>query len=271
MKICPKCQAVFADDTLRFCLECGNVLAGNAPDAQKAKRDSGKLIAVVFSGFALLVLVVGGLGVHFFSRQTEREAAIVSDQTNENQTNAASNSLNDLVNRRQTAAVERLDNNNRIAAPGNPSNSKTSSVRQTIASASSVRLQYNNNFYFPNLAFDKNPATAWCEVADENGAGEWLQSDFGAQVALKEIKIMPGYFKNPDVWRKNNRAAAVSLKFSDGTMRENIRLADKMETQTISVGNVLTSSVRIIVDEVYAGSADDKDTLISEISFVTEP
>ena len=275
MKICPNCHAVFADDTLRFCLQCGNVLADQALNAQLNQGGSGKLIAVVLSCFAVLVLIVGGLGGYFFSRQTERETNGVLENTNQTNETAATGSLNDLVNRRQTAAVERLDNKNQVVAADNPGKSKTpnqvQTTAQTIASASSVRLPDDNNFYFPNFAFDKNPATAWCEGADGAGKGEWLQFDFGAPVSLKEIKIMPGYFKNADAWRKNNRAAAVALKFSDGTTRANIRLADKMETQTISVGSVLTNSVKITVDEVYTGSADDKDTLISEISFVTEP
>lgn len=273
MKVCPNCQTVFADDTLRFCLECGNVLADQAPDAQSVNRTGGKLIAVVFSGFALLVLMVGGLGVYYFSRQTERETTDVSAQDNKNQNDemAANEVSDDSANRRQVAAVERLDNKNAVVAVGNSSNSKMPNVRQTITAASSVRQPDDKNFYFPNFAFDKNPATAWCEGADGAGKGEWLQFDFGAPVSLEAIEIMPGYFKNSDVWRKNNRAAVVTLEFSDGTTRENVRLADKMETQTISVGNVLTSSVKIIIDEVYIGSADDQDTLISEISFVTEP
>lgn len=269
MKVCSNCQSVFKDDSLQFCLQCGSVL--NAQTA--ATSGSGKIVAAILSGFALLALTVGGLGVYFFSRQEQRREQPQNASLSETLVNAGQSAGNSNANRRareQTASVERLDNKNAAVSIANSSKTNQPDKLQVVASASSVRQPDDGNFYFPNFAFDNNPATAWCEGVGGAGANSWLQFDFGREVQLKAIKIMPGYFKNVEVWRKNNRVAAVTLRFSDGTTRD-FRFDDRMEAQTIAVGNVPTSSVRITINEVYAGSADGDDTLISEVSFVAEP
>jgi len=44
-----------------------------------------------------------------------------------------------------------------------------------------------------------------------------------------------------------------------------------MQTQTLDVGRTRTNSVKIKIEDYFAGASDSEDTLISDVSFVTEP
>ena len=275
MRICPNCQTRTDDDAQAFCLNCGARLPsphdepqtriGASNAAASRSSNSNRLIAAILSGFALFAVTIGGLGAWYFSRQEERAA-------NKSDNRRIVNANNDsAVNSGEAKSPVEVINNRKI---NNANNSKISNSNQTatqiIASASSVRKPEKGNYYFPNFAFDNNPATAWCEGVKGAGIGEWLQFNFAQTVALKAIKIMPGYFKNQESWAKNNRVANVEIAFSNNTIRS-FTLADAMTQQTLDVGGVQTNSVKITIKNIYSGTSDSEDTLISEVSFVTEP
>ena len=135
-----------------------------------------------------------------------------------------------------------------------------------IASASSTRASYKDIYYRPGNMLDRDMTTAWVEGVEGRGTGEWVRFDFGREVNLRSMFIAPGYFKDAQIWLKNNRVAAATLYFSDGHSRA-FRFPDRMEGQTLQLGSVKTSWVRLSIDEVYAGMRDAEDTAISEISF----
>jgi hypothetical protein len=136
-------------------------------------------------------------------------------------------------------------------------------------SASSTRNPEKGNFYNPELAFDGNSRTAWAEGAKGAGIGQWIVFVFFLEVRLKEIIIEPGYFKTPELWRKNNRLAEIILTFSDRS-KQSYGFKDLMKEQKFDVGNVKTESVMITIRDIYPGQTDSKDTLISEVRFVVE-
>jgi hypothetical protein len=276
MKLCPVCQAQYQDDSLKFCLQDGAVLAQplNEPETVIAKqqngfnlpvpvrRSSAPIVAAILGGFVLLAAVVGGLGWLLFNPDSEGQTRKVeqpavnrndANQTNSRQTNA------------QIPSVEKLETNKNSAS----NVAQRPLPLQISASSSSIRRPNKGNFYFPNFAFDGNPETAWCEGVKGAGAGEWLQFDFGREVTLKQIKIQPGYFKNAESWAKNNRVAVVTLEFSDGTTRRNLSLNDAMQTQTLDVGATRTNSVKIKIEDYFPGASDSEDTLVSDVSFIT--
>ena len=269
MKFCPNCQTPYDDASLKFCLQCGTPLP-NQTDSEK-KGGNALIIAAILGGFLLLALAVGGIGVYVFSR-SDRKTPF--DQAN---SQIKENNANERVSvqSNQRPSVEQLGNKSTF--PANSANSVALSNNSVshgspriVASASSVRRPDGGNFYFPNFAFDNNPATAWCEGVRGAGIGEWLQFNFDRETTLKQIKIEPGYFKNDEVWQKNNRVAKISVKFSDETTKE-FSLADERKTQTLDVGRTRTSWVKITIEDYFAGASDSADTLISEVSFVTEP
>jgi len=132
------------------------------------------------------------------------------------------------------------------------------------ASASSVRLAVQANTYYASNAIDGKRTTAWIEGADGAGLGEWIRFDFDREIVLHRILWQPGYFKSPQIWAENNRLAAVTAYFSDGSSRE-LTFADRMESQKVDVGSVRTRWVRFVIKNVYYGS--DPDTALSEVAF----
>ena len=136
--------------------------------------------------------------------------------------------------------------------------------------ASSTRSPDGSTTYDPRNVVDGSPATAWDEGVKGPGVGEWIRCDFDRQVKLLSMRIAPGYFKNAQLWAHNNRLAAATLYFSDGSSRH-LSLSDRMAEQSFEVGGVRTSWVRMTIDAVFAGSIDSEDTPISEIAFNWEP
>lgn len=149
------------------------------------------------------------------------------------------------------------------ATAADPLGNSPSGVRIT-ATASSVRAPISIASYQADNAVDGRLNTAWIEGADGPGIGQWIRFDFDREVDLRGFTIAPGYFKSPEIWVQNNRLAAVSLQFADGTVQR-YRFPDRMEQQEIKLGPTRTSSVKIIIEEVYFGK--DPDTAISEVSF----
>lgn len=268
MKVCPNCQAPFTDNSLKFCLQCGTPLQNDLSSSKSA--GNGAIIAAILGGFLLLSVVVGLLGVYIFSRENNNQPPVTTELGKNS--NVVANDLPKSSPQNNQPSVEQINDNKRNPSfpTMTPNASPNNSAPRIVVSSSSVRKSDEGNFYFPNFAFDNNPSSAWCEGAKGAGVGEWLQFNFDRDVMLKQIKIQPGYFKNEKSWVKNNRLAEAALLFSDGTTR-NVRLEDKMQTQTIDVGRVRTNWVKIKISDYFAGSADSEDTLISEVSFVTEP
>ncbi|MGA9994560.1 MAG: hypothetical protein WBP93_04050 [Pyrinomonadaceae bacterium] len=117
---------------------------------------------------------------------------------------------------------------------------------------------------------DGSLLTAWDEGVSGPGIGQWIRCDFAREVKLLRIRIAPGYFKSPQLWTHNNRLAAATFYFSDGSTRR-FNFQDRMEEQRLDVGGVRTRWVRMAIDNFYAGSTDSEDTPISELAFEWEP
>lgn len=269
MKICPTCQTTYADDSNAFCLNDGTTLVDpqNLRQTPPQTKSSLPLILAILAGFAIFAVIIGAVGLYLFTRgggKTEEPKSNANSTSAENQNKTTA----DINGNRGLSSVQIETNRaSNIKAQTSP---VVNAPPRIVAAASSVRRQDRGNFYFPNFAFDNNPTTAWCEGASGEGVGEWLNFEFDRTVNLRQIKIQPGYFKTPAIWRDNNRVAEVLIEFSDGTSRT-ASFPDQMQTQTIDVGQKQTRWVRITIEDVYPGAHDSEDTLISEVSFVTEP
>ncbi len=135
--------------------------------------------------------------------------------------------------------------------------------------ASSTRKPDKGNFYDPQLAFDGNSRTGWCEGAKSAGVGQWIVFDFKEEVVLNEIIIQPGYFKTQKIWNDNNRLSSAVFTFSDKS-KQTFSFPNEMTEQKLNIGGVKTKSVMIGIKGIYKGQADAQDTLISEVKFVVE-
>lgn len=273
MKVCPVCRTTYADDSNVFCLNDGTTLVDEQSfrqlQTQPRAKSSLPLVLAILAGFMIFAVIVGAVGLYLFTRgaggnRNEEQKSISNNSAradNQSKTGAS-------VNANRALPPVQIETNR--AANAKAHSSPAASLPAVITSASSVRRADKGNFYFPTFAFDKNPSTAWCEGGAGAGIGEWIDFQFNGEVRLRQINIQPGYFKSQQSWRDNNRVAAATIEFSDGSS-QNADFADRMEMQTVSVGQKQTRWVRITIEDVHRGGFDAEDTLISEVSFVTEP
>ena len=168
--------------------------------------------------------------------------------------------------------VNQQKNERQVNENSQTASAPNSTPLKITASASSVRLAVQSNTYYAANAIDGQRTTAWIEGVNGPGLGEWIRFDFDREITLHRIIVQPGYFKSPQIWTQNNRLAAMTASFSDGTSRE-LTFEDRMESQRIDVGTVRTKWVRLVIKSVYYGTnpGPTDDTALSEVAFEWEP
>ena len=208
---------------------------------------------------AVILLVGGVLGVAYLFRQGRQNqtSALTPNTTNNNLKESAPSPKQDNS---ATKGSEKATSADVLNTKGSP--------LQIKVTASSVRYSVQSNTYDPANTIDGSQNTAWIEGKDGPGWGEWVRYDFDREINLHRILILPGYFKSPDIWARNNRISAAAFYFSDGTKRV-IDFPDRMERQKVDVGSIKTRWVRIELEDFYLGK--DPDTPISEVAFEWEP
>lgn len=139
-------------------------------------------------------------------------------------------------------------------APAGPSVEASS----TLIDTSALKFDYS-----PGQVTDKDFSTAWIEAERDAGIDEFIQVNFGEEKEVERLGIVPGYGRDEDIYKENNRVKKLVLEFSDGSSVER-ELEDKYAMHMIDFDRRKTSSVKIIIKEVYSGSKYN-DTAISEI------
>ena len=142
-----------------------------------------------------------------------------------------------------------------------------------VVASSSLPAQGGNRYDASQLD-DGSARTAWVEGADGPGIGEALtfrlvgdpDHDVGA-VAFSGFRVVNGYAKSEDVWRKNGRVRTVVV-LVNGRSVGRAELADTMGLQWVALAGspqvVAGDVVTLVVAAVYPGERYD-DTAISEI------
>ncbi len=300
MKLCPKCQTKYTDDSLNYCLQDGKTLDTIIED---------KTLVLDADSFADELTISENVSDQDFTNETEVfprsetkrssdenrsvETVMSSEKKGETQISEehpaklntgigflAGFGIAGLLVGILGAGIYFVGNFSMFGSGslGANTNANSQTVEKTKVlsdspdvkvSASSIRKADLGNVYTPEMAFDGNPRTAWCEGVKGEGKKQWIAFDFAKEEKLKAIVIQPGYFKTPAIWRKNNRLASVIVEFSDNSKRD-FNFADVMKEQTLEAGGIKTKSVFIVVKDIFPGESDSKDTLISEVSFIVE-
>jgi hypothetical protein len=233
------------------------------------QKTSSPMLIVGVTAIIILLLALVGIGAALLFRGTsEKPATEERGATNQN-AQADSSPGKETSNSNAGANA----NNQGTASNSNANTSDgpaTNAPLRINASASSTRVPMKAFTYDAALALDKNLQTAWIEGVPGPGPGEWIRCDFEREVKLTSVHLTPGYFKNASIWKQNNRLAAATLYFSDGTSRR-YTFPDLMQERLLDTGGVRTKFVRLVIDDIYPGSVDSEDTAISEISFDWEP
>jgi len=297
VKRCPKCNRRYDDDSLRFCLEDGSSLSASTRDSepppteilpprvaptlkssgptvpsylsgsdvqsdQREARASNPVLTAGVIAIVLLLLALVGIAAYFVLRHTNlNESAEARRGSSPTVREGVTPSANNQTGQSSSEPVRGADE---ISS----SNTQTSTPLRITASASSVRLAVQSNTYYAANAIDGKRSTAWIEGVDGAGIGEWIRFDFDREIVIHRILFQPGYFKSPQIWAENNRLAAVTAYFSDGSSHD-ISFEDRMESQKFDVGAKRTKWVRFVIKSVYYGT--DPDTALSEVAFEWEP
>lgn len=132
--------------------------------------------------------------------------------------------------------------------------------------ASSTLAADGDGNYDPRNAVDGLNDSMWCEgdkVSD--GAGSWLDLDFGAKTTVSSVTFINGIGSSLPVWMKANRAATATLTFNDGTT-EALVLKNSMMPQTLSFPAHTASRVKVTFNTVVKGK-EYNDLCMSEVRF----
>jgi F5/8 type C domain len=127
-------------------------------------------------------------------------------------------------------------------------------------------LEQGGKEYPPDALVDGNPSTAWAEGANGPGIGEHVDFTFVSTRKVRELRIVPGYALQPDLFAKYNRPKTLRIDYSDKTS-QTVQLADDPTVQRFPA-NANAKSARITIVDVYRGTSGD-DTFISEVEFGT--
>lgn len=163
-------------------------------------------------------------------------------------------------------------------APTVTASGSTTEVRITPVSISasgeapaSKDASGNTVTYAAKNIFDGDPSTAWRIAGD--GVGATLTLDFGREVEITGLEILPGYAKidqanNINRFIQNRRIKRVQI--SAGVLQQEASLQDRPELQRIDLdGKVVRAQILIItiLETSPAGTNDPRDfTPISEIA-----
>jgi hypothetical protein len=154
------------------------------------------------------------------------------------------------------------------AVPGSKPTASTDLTRFASVTASSSLASDRWGRYQPTMAVDGRRGTAWVEGVRGAGVGEWLMLTFANPIEVHNVSLSIGFDSREDLFYKNNRVKRATLVFSNGEQVE-LGFADRRGMQTIPLvrgadGNVETTFIKIVIEEVYAGWKYN-DTCLAEV------
>ncbi|MBU4556975.1 MAG: hypothetical protein KJ747_08900, partial [Actinobacteria bacterium] len=145
--------------------------------------------------------------------------------------------------------------------------SRGSSTYPLHAIRASSELVLGEHSYPAVQALDGRPDTAWAEAASGDGAGESIKVEFDAPTNVAELRIVSGYAKTRELFRKYNRPKTLKVKFADGTSKL-LDLDDQPGLQRFPLAASGATAATIEIVDVYHGTTRN-ETYISEIQFGT--
>ncbi|MDE5771961.1 MAG: protein kinase [Ruminococcus sp.] len=139
-----------------------------------------------------------------------------------------------------------------------------------FSSTSELPVVTNNDgtfYYNVSNVVDGDYSTCWAEGTSDAGINESILLSSDRKQHVSEIVITNGYYKDKDIFYKNNRIKNCRLEFSDGTSQEVVLLGEYSEQSNLIAFDppIDTEYIRITILSVYPGNKYN-DTCISEIS-----
>lgn len=121
--------------------------------------------------------------------------------------------------------------------------------------------------YHPGFLFDGRTDFGWVEGAKGTGAGESITLTLEAPLEVKGLELWNGYQRSMDHFKKNARAAQLSLSV-DGGAPIVLKVEDKYGAQNLMLpAPVKGKTFKLTVDKAIAGSKYP-DMVLSELRFI---
>lgn len=134
----------------------------------------------------------------------------------------------------------------------------------------SSELADPHHTYAPSRLAAPSLETAWCEGAEGNGVGEWIELNLANPFVAKEgfvLEILPGYVKNNALYLSNGRPQELAIAINDTLLDAPIKLADesKIQSYRLNWSGKPVKSIRLKILSVYPGT-QYQDTCITDIA-----
>lgn len=147
---------------------------------------------------------------------------------------------------------------------GDTSKAETVEALLLKISASSVLPPSSGYRYDPEMAFDGDPKTVWCEGEAGSGTGSIIMVSLDREISVDAIEVMGGFFDSR-YFLSNNRVQ--QLRVETKRIYSNFSLKDVMEAQRFHFDRSTSfNQITFTILSVYRGEKWD-DTCISEIAF----
>ena len=138
--------------------------------------------------------------------------------------------------------------------------------KATITSTSTLPQDNDGSYGVENLQ-DGLTDTLWCEGEEEgDGTGQSLTYKFNKTVTLNEIDLTNGNGTNIKMFMGYGKVKKLQLEFANGSTKE-LTVKASPRKQTLDLGGVKTSSVKITLADVVKGTKVN-DTCLSELIFL---
>ncbi len=126
--------------------------------------------------------------------------------------------------------------------------------------------KYEEN-YHPNYVLDGNPATAWVEGVDGDGAGQaitWTTSAV-ASVRTVTLRIRNGYQKSEALFKANGAPQEVRIRVHGG-VEKTVTLTHTLGWQEVTIdnGGLPMRGITLTIDSTYPGTKY-LDTCLSDV------
>ena len=156
----------------------------------------------------------------------------------------------------------------RAGTPGGPTAGEIDLSARATVTASSQLGAARGFSYAPANLIDGRGDTCWAEGAPGYGAGQSVTFDFGREVVVTRLEVLPGYdkFFEVDRWTSNGRLKTATLRADSGT--HPISLTDDRRYQSIAVPSLKTRRLTVVISSAYPampGLHSAADTSIGEL------
>jgi hypothetical protein len=155
-----------------------------------------------------------------------------------------------------------------IAVPFDWDDSSSPSPTPDMHATASSYLELDYHDYTPDLLVDGDPTTAWAEGATNDGTGQSFRVSLGEEQPVKEVRVLPGYVKRPDLFLRYNRPSRMLVQFSDGSHYV-LNLKDDASYQRFPV-DARATWAKFTILGVYRGTTRN-ETYVSEVEFGKQP